>query len=86
MSQGGARAGQDARKLIANAQEQRLQLAMNDVQIKLECHQRAVSSTTLFERIGETERTTPAATEIQLAYAKAIYDWVTTSLVIEPGE
>lgn len=80
MTKGGARAGQDARKLVASAQQDRLQLAMNDVQIKFECHQRAVAATSTIEKVGEAEKITPVTPAEQLAYSRELYDWVTEAL------
>ncbi len=77
MSQGGAKHSRDIKEIAKNLHEKDFSLAMNDVQIKFECHQRAVSATTVFDKIGEVEKTTPAPVEDQLAYAKQLYAWVT---------
>jgi hypothetical protein len=80
MTKQGAQAGRDLKQLVAQNHERDFQLAMNDVQIRFECHQRAVSSTTQFEKAGDIERTTPVEPAAQLAYAKELYDWVTEAL------
>lgn len=77
MSKGGAQAGRDLKQLASDLQERNFQLQMNDIQIRFECHQRAVSATTVFEKIGDVERSTPAPADHQTAYAKELYAWVT---------
>lgn len=77
MTKKGAEHSRNIKDMAKQMHEQDFQLSMNDVQMKFECHQRAVAATSQFEKVGEIERTTPAPTAAQVAYAKELYEWVT---------
>ncbi len=77
MSKGGAKHSRDIKELAKELSDKDFSLAMNDVQIKFECHQRAVSATTVFDKVGDIERSTPTTKEVQIEYAKQLYAWVT---------
>lgn len=82
MTKKGAEHSRNIKEMAKNLHEQDFQLSMNDVQIKFECHQRAVSASSLIEKVGDTERVTPLPQADQIAYAKELYAWVTE--VFEP--
>jgi len=84
MSKGGAQHSRDIKDMAKQLHEKDFSLAMNDVQIKFECHQRAVSATTVFDKVGDIERSTPVEPAAQIAYAKELYAWVTEVFVEGP--
>lgn len=84
MSKGGAQHSRNIKDMAKQLHEKDFSLAMNDVQIKFECHQRAVSATTVFDKVGDIERSTPTTKDVQIEYAKELYDWVTEVFVKGP--
>ena len=48
MSRAGAQHSRDLQAMVDEVADRKLQLAINDMQIRLDCHGRAVASTTIF--------------------------------------
>lgn len=81
MSRGGAQHSKDLQAMADELADRRLQLAINDMQIRLDCHGRAVASTTSFQKYSDGyEESLPVSIDVQMEYARELYEWATEQL------
>ena len=67
--------------MVDEVADRKLQLAINDMQIRLDCHGRAVASTTIFIKDNDdSESNVPVDRSEQMDYARELYEWATEKL------